>query len=47
MNFHVASRGVTFNFGFTAGDHVNFVPIKSLKNFLARFARSTFINLNS
>ena len=46
MNFHVASRGggVAINFGFPAWGHVLIVPIKSLKNFLARFTQSNFIN---
>ena len=46
MNFHVASRGVTFNFGKPAGrgGHVLSVPLKSFKIYLARFARSVFIN---
>ena len=30
MKFHVASRGVTINFGFPAGGHVKTVTIKSL-----------------
>ena len=43
MNFHMASRGVAFNFDFPVGGHVYTVPIKSLKTFLACFAREIFL----
>ena len=46
MNFHVASRGspITLASQQGGGGHVLNVPIKSLTFFLARFARSVFIN---
>ena len=47
MNFNEASRGVTINFDFPAGGGGSCFNCSNkiiLKNFLARFARSCFIN---
>ena len=43
MNFHVASRGVTINFGFPACEGHVYIVSKLLNFFLARFARLIII----